>query len=116
MQLGDASGRVLFLEEKTNGGVVHEGQKNVFRMLSGLLEGRHGEDIYFGGWGFKRLDYWGFYVLSFPKGIDMPGPGMLLNGKAVTCEQLQRHLSFEEKICSGCYPATARLLATSKAS
>lgn len=108
LQIGDSSGKVLLLEEKSNGAAVHEGQKNIFMMLSGLLEAKHRERVWFGSWGYRELDFWGFYVLSFPRGIDMPGPGMKLNGVSVTAEQLQSHLSFEERFTRGWYSQTAR--------
>jgi hypothetical protein len=48
-----------------------------------------------------HYEYWGFYLLQFPMGCDMPGPNMKLNGLPITSEQLQRHIDFKEKFCEG---------------
>jgi len=43
-----------------------------------------------------RLKYWGFFVLNLEGGL--PHDGMLLNGEAITIEQLIRHLNFHEQV------------------
>ena len=80
----------MFLEEKQSGGVLHSAQRLTFAVLdrcATLMAPR---------W---EYDYWGFYVLTLPAGTTMPGPGMMLNGKLITAEQLQAHLNFRQKFC-----------------
>lgn len=81
--------KILFVEEKQNGGELARGQSLTFEALNEALEIAAPE------WGY---DYWGFYVMQFPKGCDMPGPGMRLNGQVVTCEDLRDHLNFQRQI------------------
>jgi hypothetical protein len=82
--------RIMLLEEKQSGGVMHRGQAMTFRVLDYAMA-RRSEKL--------GYEYWGFYVLQFPPKATMPGPGMTLNNQSITCEELQSHLNFEEKFC-----------------
>jgi hypothetical protein len=87
--------RLMLFEEKQSGGNMHYGQYKVFDVL----------DSYMSLYGARSLgiDYWGFYMLQMPPEKTMVGPGLKLNGRNITVEQLQRHISFQEKIVPRCY-------------
>jgi hypothetical protein len=82
--------KVLLLEEKQSGGVLHKAQTLTFKIIDRCLQAYAPRMNY---------EYWGFYVLIFPSGASMPGPGMTLNGKKITAEELQNHLNFKIKFC-----------------
>jgi hypothetical protein len=84
--------RIMLLEEKQSGGKLHRAQMLTFQVLDRCLEVM-AERV------SPKYDYWGFFVLMFPNKANMPGPGMTLNGKVITTEQLQKHLNFETKFC-----------------
>jgi hypothetical protein len=83
--------KIMLIEEKQNGGGLHNAQLLTFMAINDCLTEAAPA---------KGYEYWGFYVLQFPSGNDMPGPGMKLNGQPITCEQLARHLNFERKHCA----------------
>jgi hypothetical protein len=83
--------RLMLLEEKQNGGIVHQAQRLTFALLDRTLRLAAPEVGY---------DYWGCYVLRFAVGAAMPGPGMTLKDRLVTAEQLQAHLNFEQRFCA----------------
>lgn len=88
----DGQKKVMLIEEKQNGGQLHKSQMLTFDVLDrhlSLVSERHG------------YLYWGFFVIQFPRGATMPGPGMKLNNQPITCEQLAAHLNFEDKFCDG---------------
>lgn len=82
--------RLQLIEEKQSGGRLHNAQLLTFAVLDEVLLQRCAEQGY---------DYWGFFLLVFPSGATMPGPGMTLNGKRITCEELQAHCNFEHLAC-----------------
>jgi hypothetical protein len=82
--------RIQLIEEKQNRGRLHNAQLLTFAVLDRMLLCQCAEHGY---------DYWGFFLLQFPHGATMPGPGMTLNGISITCEQLQDHLNFEKQCC-----------------
>lgn len=82
--------KIMLLEEKQNGGVIHKGQFLTFDVLDFALRKSTPKSGY---------EYWGFFLLQFPRGCTMPGPGMTLNGKLITAEELQAHLNFELMFC-----------------
>jgi hypothetical protein len=84
--------KLMLLEEKQSGGVIHNAQRMTFMVLDSFL--RSGICQVLG------YEYWGFYVLQLPPGKTMPGPGMKLNNKVITGEQLAAHLSFEKAFCA----------------
>lgn len=86
------SKKIMLLEEKQNGGSVHPAQRMTFQTLDRMLEKIAGDQGY---------EYWGFFVFRLPPNTTMPGPGMTLNMKPITCEQLQAHLGFAKKFCNG---------------
>lgn len=81
---------IMLIEEKQSGGVVHTAQGLTFDVLDTLLRA-----------GAPAIDYryHGMFVLRFPPGCTMPGPGMTLNGVPITTEQLRAHISFERCHC-----------------
>lgn len=83
--------KLLLLEEKQSGGHLQHAQKLTFAVIDQCARGMA-----------ERLgyDYWGFFVLTFPSGTTMPGPGMRLNGHLITAEQLQAHLNFQQRFCA----------------
>lgn len=82
--------KLLLLEEKQRAGRLHHAQKLTFDVLDQALS--YAASV-------LGYDYWGFYVLTFPKEATMPGPGMTLNGRLITNEQLVDHLSFKRRFC-----------------
>lgn len=82
--------KLLLLEEKQSGGKLADGQARTFHVLDAMF--RHTASDF-------GYEYWGFFVLQFAKGKTHPGPGMTLNGKEITCEQLVEHLNFKTKFC-----------------
>lgn len=82
--------RIQLVEEKQCGGVVHRAQLLTFNVMDAIFDRAAKAHGY---------DYWGFFVLRMPSGATMPGPGMTLNDKVITCEQLAAHLDFQEKFC-----------------
>ena len=82
--------KIQLFEEKTNGGVGHKAQLLTFEAIDWCLRRAAAHRDY---------DYWGFFILQFPKGVTMPGPGMTLNDHPVTCEELVRHMNFEQRAC-----------------
>lgn len=84
--------KIMLLEEKQSGGRIGNGQMLTFDVLDYCLSVVAPR---------KGYEYWGFFILQFPRGATMPGPGMTLNGYKVTCEELQKHLNFESRFCDG---------------
>jgi hypothetical protein len=84
--------RIMLLEEKQNNGGVGRAQLLTFNVLDRALTAMSERNGY---------EYWGFFVVKFPRGADMPGPGMTINDHLVGADELQRHLNFEEKFCEG---------------
>lgn len=80
---------VMMVEEKQNGGKLHTAQCLTFEVLDKALADNAP---------IQGYTYWGFYVVQMPRGHTFIGPGVKLNGKSVTVEQLQRHLNFEKQI------------------
>jgi len=89
----------MLIEEKTNNGKLTNAQRMALRFLHNQLMANNGVDYDFETWGIKKIEYWGFYLLKFPFKATMPGPGMTVNDKIITAEQLASHLSFSEKFC-----------------
>ena len=89
--------RLMLLEEKQSNGKLHHGQKMSFKLLDNAL--RDWSPTF-----NPPYEYWGFYVLTMPAGCTMPGPGMTLNGKTITGEQLKAHLDFEKRFCEPTFP------------
>jgi hypothetical protein len=86
--------RIMILEEKQNGGMLGYGQRLTFQIVHQGLQSANWNPVY---------EYWGVYVLQFPAGCDMPGPGMLLNNRLITSEQLCDHCNFKQKFCDGLF-------------
>lgn len=84
--------RIMCVEEKQCGGKMHRGQLLTFKVLNRALRGKADSDGY---------DYWGLFVVQFPRNCTMVGPGVTLNGKACSVEQLRDHLNFKTKFCEG---------------
>lgn len=82
--------KLMLLEEKQSNGMLHNAQRLTFAVLDRCLS------VMAPRW---EYEYWGFYVLKFPSGANMPGPGMTINGKLITTEQLQSHLNFQQQFC-----------------
>lgn len=82
--------KIQLLEEKQQGGNLHRGQLLTFNVLDQCLEKVAPRVGY---------EYCGFFVLQFPKGATMPGPGMKMNGQTITNEQLRDHLNFTTMFC-----------------
>lgn len=79
----------MLVEEKQNGSQLHTAQRMTFAVLDEHLYKRCQNTDY---------DYWGFYEVRLPENATFVGPGVKLNGSEVTVEQLQRHLSFQDKV------------------
>lgn len=103
MRVQDEEGRLMLLEEKTNGGNVAAGQAQAFGFLNAILTEANGKEFECGRFGLVTLDYWGFFYFKLPAGKTMPGPGMRLNGNLIDMDQLAAHASFEEKFCDGVF-------------
>ena len=86
----------MLVEEKQNGGSLANGQLLTFRVLDQVLSAECAKQGY---------DYWGFYLLKMPHGCTMIGPGMTLNDRGITGEQLRDHLNFKAKFCEGWFGA-----------
>jgi hypothetical protein len=82
--------RLMLVEEKQNGGHLVRGQAETFAVLDGAFCRVAPELGY---------TYAGLYVLQFPRGATMPGPGMTLNNRRITAEELQAHLNFASRFC-----------------
>lgn len=82
--------KLMLLEEKQSGGVIHNAQRLTFAVIDRCAF------VMAPRW---QYEYWGFYILTFPSGASMPGPGMMLNNKVITTEQLQEHLNFQKRFC-----------------
>lgn len=82
--------RMMLLEEKTRGGVLHPAQRMTFKVLDRMLRAGSETDGY---------AYWGFYLLVLPPLAETPCEGMTLNGKAITEDQLIAHMNFDERFC-----------------
>ena len=80
--------KIMLLEEKSNGGKLHRAQCLTFEVLDRVL---------FHNAPKLGYEYWGMFILQFPHGCDMPGPGMKLNDMVISAEKLQAHLSFKDK-------------------
>ena len=94
----------MLIEEKTNAGSMTPAQCTALRFLMNQLLATNGTDYDFGkndNKDLKKIDFWGFYLLKFPRSATMPGPGMTLNGREITVEELQKHLSFIKMFCEG---------------
>jgi hypothetical protein len=81
--------KIMLIEEKQNGGVLHRAQRLTFSILDRILAA-HSDDF-----GYQ---YAGFFVVQFRRGCDMPGPGMTINGTEVTVEELVSHLNFQRLV------------------
>jgi len=86
--------KIMILEEKTKGGIIHYAQSETFKILDKILY-KYAKKF--------NLDYWGFYVLQFPPGKELPCAGMRLNWNEITTEQLIKHMNFEEKFNDSLY-------------
>jgi len=86
--------KIMLLEEKQNAGVLHTAQRLTFGVLHKCLKRAASDSGY---------EYWGFFVLRFPNGASMPGPGMTLNDKIITSEDLRDHLDFKTKFCESLF-------------
>jgi len=86
--------QIMFLEEKQNGGFLHRGQKLTFQVVHKLAEASAKHTGY---------DYWGFFLLTFPRGALLPAQGMTLNYKPITEKQLKDHLEFKVKFCESLF-------------
>lgn len=82
--------KIMLVEEKQSCGKMHKAQLLTFNVIDYALYMRAEKFGY---------DYWGFYLLQFPKDCTMPGPGMRLNDLVVSTEQLVAHLNFEKRFC-----------------
>jgi hypothetical protein len=83
--------KIMLLEEKQHGGKLHRAQTLTFEVMDWCLYKAAEKRDY---------DYWGFFLFQMPEGASMPGPGMMMNGKIITGEQLQQHLEFKIKFCA----------------
>lgn len=90
--------KIMMIEEKQSAGRVHKAQRETFRVI-------HESLIIAAPRLRPPYDYWGLYVLQMPKGCTMPGPGMRLNGKPITAEELRDHIWFRKKFCHGSFAA-----------
>ena len=88
------SKKLQIIEEKSNGGSVGSGQGKTFEVIHQALRVAAPRIGY---------EYWGIFVLRFPRGIDIPGPGMMLNDRPITVEQLVDHCNFKQQFCPA-YP------------
>lgn len=84
--------KIMLLEEKQNSGHLGIAQGKTFYVVDLCLR-KIATNL--------NYDYWGFYLLQFGYGKTMPGPGMKLNEKLITVEELVDHLNFHKKICEG---------------
>jgi hypothetical protein len=82
--------RIQLIEEKQNGSSLGNAQALTFAVLDEHLH-RHSQE--------HGYEYWGFFLLQFKEGCSFVGPGMRLNRKPITCEELQAHLNFEKRHC-----------------
>lgn len=82
--------KIMLFEEKQNGGSLAKAQTLTFEVIDYVLASVVTK---------RGYQYWGFYTLTFPPKVTMPGPGMKLNGKIITCEQLVAHINFELQFC-----------------
>jgi len=82
--------KIMLLEEKQSKGSLGYAQRLTFKVVDQCLC-KIANDL--------NYEYWGFYVLQFPLNANMPGPGMILNEKIITSEQLVNHLNFIQKFC-----------------
>jgi len=80
--------KLMLLEEKQYDGKLHNAQMLTFDVLDYTCT-KAAEK--------KGYDYWGFFLLRMPFNASMVGPGIKLNEKVITVEQLQRHINFEAK-------------------
>lgn len=85
--------RLMLLEEKQNSGELHTAQRLTLEVLDRALWLACLEIGY---------QYCGFYVLRMTG--TMPGPGMLLNDKPITAEQLVAHLNFQRRHTDPYFP------------
>lgn len=83
---------LMLVEEKTNGGHLGNAQKLTFQVIDRGLK-KVAADL--------GYDYWGFYLIQLPKNATMIGPGVTINGKPISVEELQKHLNMERKFCEG---------------
>lgn len=81
--------RFMLVEEKQNGSRLHTAQRMTFAVLDEYLAERCRDGEY---------EYWGFYEVRLAEDTTFVGPGMKLNGIDITVEQLQRHLSFQDRV------------------
>ncbi len=89
--------KLMFLEEKTRGGILGYAQSETFKIVDRLAEFAHLIK--------PAYDYWGFYVLTFPDDKDNICDGMTLNGFAITEPQLIDHINFKKRHCAGMWKA-----------
>ena len=82
--------RIMLLEEKQQGGTLKYAQKETFRIVDDAM--RRSARV-------QGYTYWGLYIIRFPQGITMPGPGMTLNERPISGEELQAHIRFERRFC-----------------
>lgn len=86
--------KLMLLEEKQSGGVMHNGQRLTFKILDKAIRAAIKDSTC-----ENPYEYWGFYVIQFPKDKVLPCPGTTLNGHSITSEQLVAHLNFEKQFC-----------------
>ena len=80
--------KLMLLEEKQYGGKLHIAQMLTFDVLDFTCTNAAKKIGY---------DHWGFFQLQMPFNASMVGPGIRLNDKIITVEQLQKHINFEAK-------------------
>jgi len=81
---------VLRLADAEASGTLNKAQRRKFKAFHMYAEGKA-----------KKLGYgyWGFFILKLPHGGTMSGPGMTLNDKPITEEELRDHIAFKTKFC-----------------
>jgi hypothetical protein len=80
--------KIMLLEEKQYGGRLHHAQCLTFDVVDYACTMAAKS---------KDYDYWGFFLLQLPENASMIGPGIMLNGRVITAEQLQAHINFAAK-------------------
>ncbi len=82
--------KMQLIEEKTNDGACGYAQLQTLKML---------DQIFRFGCGPAKINYWGVFVIKLPKGCTHVGPGVTVNNRSVTIEDLVAHLNFERPAC-----------------
>lgn len=90
--------RLQIIEEKADGEALGFSQNATLRML---------DTIFRAGASAARVDYWGVFVVRLPKGCTHVGPGVRINGVAVTVEQLVAHLNLDAQATTPLNPVVA---------